>query len=86
MIVYPDYTESAIFENETKVGGAKRPPGPYASTEQVAETIVRGVESGARDLILSSRGKKMAALSGIAPGLVDRAMRKLALELADEED
>jgi short-subunit dehydrogenase len=85
MMVYPDYTESAIFENETKVGGGKRPEGPYAPTRDVAEAIVRGIEAGARELVLSSRGKKLAIARALAPSLVGRAMKKLAEELRDEE-
>ncbi|MFH1690854.1 MAG: SDR family NAD(P)-dependent oxidoreductase [Candidatus Eisenbacteria bacterium] len=84
MLVYPDYTESAIFENETKVGGGKRPEGPYAPTAEVAEAIVGGIEADSRELILSSRGKKLAVLSRLAPSFVERAMCKLADELRDE--
>jgi short-subunit dehydrogenase len=86
MLVYPDYTESAIFENEIKVGGAHRPPGPYAPTRDVAEAIVKGVEADARELVLSSRGKKLSLLSRLAPRFVERRMRKLAAELRDEDE
>jgi short-subunit dehydrogenase len=86
MMVYPDYTESAIFENELKVGGARRPEGPYAPTREVAEAIVKGIESDARELILSSRGKKLAVLNRLAPSLIDRAMRKLADELREDSE
>ena len=84
MLAYPDYTESAIYENELKVGGAVRPPGPYAPTREVAEAIVRGMESGARELILSSRGKRLSVLSRLAPRLVERRMKALADELRDD--
>ena len=84
MLVYPDYTESAIFEKETKVGGGKRPEGPYAPTAEVAEAIVGGIEADARELILSSRGKKLAILSRLAPSIVERAMSRLADELREE--
>jgi short-subunit dehydrogenase len=85
MLVYPDYTESAIFENEMKVGGARRPEGPYAPTADVAEAIVKGIEADTHELILSSRGKKLAIASRLAPSFVERAMRKLAEELREEE-
>ncbi len=77
MLVYPDYTESAIFENETKVGGGRRPEGPFAPTAEVAEAIVKGIEDDARELILSSRGRKLAVLSRLAPSFVERAMCRL---------
>lgn len=86
MLVYPDYTESAIFENEVKVGGARRPEGPYAPTRGVAEAIVKGIEADTHELILSSRGKKLSLLSRVAPSFVDRAMQKLAIELREDEE
>jgi short-subunit dehydrogenase len=85
MLVYPDYTESAIFENETKVGGARRPEGPYAPASDVAEAIVRAIEAEKRDLILGTRGKALAFFDGTAPRLVENAMRKIAAELREEE-
>ena len=85
MLVYPDYTESAIFENETKVGGARRPEGPYAPAAEVAEAIVRAIEAEKRDLILGGRGKALAVFNGVAPSLVENAMRKIAIELREEE-
>ena len=85
MLVYPDYTESAIFENETKVGGARRPEGPYAPTAGVAEAIVRAIEAEKRDLILGARGKALAFFDGTAPQLVENAMRKIAAELREEK-
>jgi len=86
MLVYPDYTESAIYENELKVGGAHRPPGPYAQTRDVAEAIVKGIEADARELVLSSRGKQLSLLSRFAPRFIERRMRKLAAELRDEDE
>lgn len=84
MIVYPDYTDSDIFQNEKKVGGARRPPGPYAPTGQVAEAIARAIESGGRDLILSGRGRMMAALEGTLPAVLERGMRRVAAELKED--
>ena len=81
MIVYPGYTETEIFEHEKKVGGARRPPGPYASPAEVGEAIVRAIEADARDLVLTARGKALAVLRGAAPWLVERAMRRTAREL-----
>jgi NAD(P)-dependent dehydrogenase (short-subunit alcohol dehydrogenase family) len=85
MLVYPDYTESSIYESEVKVGGARRPEGPYAPTRDVAEAIARGIEGDARELVLSRRGKALSVLSRVVPRYVDRAMRNLAEELREED-
>lgn len=83
MIVYPGYTDTDIFARESKVGGARRPDGPYAPAADVAEAIVRGMEAGGRDLVLTAQGKVLSALRGVAPSFVERAMRKIAGELRD---
>jgi short-subunit dehydrogenase len=85
MLVYPGYTETEIFEREKKVGGAHRPPGRYASAPDVAERIVRAIESGARDLILTPQGRALNVLRGAVPVVVDRAMRRIARELRNED-
>jgi hypothetical protein len=51
----------------------------------VAEAIVKGIESDARELILSSRGRRLAILERIAPSVVARVMRRLADELREED-
>jgi hypothetical protein len=86
MNVYPDYTESEIYENECKVGGAVRPPGPYAPTREVAEAIVRGIESDSSELFLSARGRGLALLARLTPGLVERRMVALADALRDDTE
>lgn len=83
MIVYPGYTDTEIFDVEKKVGGARRPPGRYATAESVADAIVRGIESDARDVFLTARGRALNALRGLAPFIVERAMRAIARELRD---
>jgi len=83
MLVYPGYTDTEIFEVEKRVGGARRPPGTYASAESVANAVVRGIESGGRDVFLTARGKALNALRGLAPFVVDHAMRRIARELKD---
>ena len=85
MIVYPGYTETEIFEREKRVGGARRPPGRYASAADVAEAIIRAIEADARDLYMTARGRALSVLRGLAPPIVERAMRNIARELADPE-
>lgn len=83
MIVYPGYTQTEIFDAEKKVGGARRPPGRYASADSVAEAIARGIEAGRRDVFLTARGRALSVLRGLAPSVVERAMRRIAHELRD---
>ena len=86
MIVYPGYTDTEIFDVEKKVGGARRPPGKYASAESVAEAIARGIEADRRDVFLTGRGRLLSILRGAAPFIVERAMRTIARELRDTTD
>lgn len=85
MIVYPGYTATEIFEREKRAGGARRPSGRYASAEDVAEAIARRIERGAGDLYLTVRGRALGALRGLAPLVVERAMRSIARDLADPD-
>lgn len=85
MIVYPGYTETEIFEREKRVGGARRPSGKYASGADAAEAITRAIETDARDLYMTVRGRALSVLRGLAPPIVERAMRNIARELADPD-
>jgi short-subunit dehydrogenase len=87
MLVYPGYTESEIFEVEKRVGGARRPSGTYTPAEVVAERVVRAIEAGAGDVFLTLRGRALSVLRGLAPALVERAMRReTALEQTEASD
>jgi short-subunit dehydrogenase len=86
MIVYPGYTDTEIFEREVMVGGGRRPSAQYAPVDEVAEAIVRAIERGGRDLIMTSRGKLLSILRGAAPAVVERAMRRMARELSDPDE
>jgi short-subunit dehydrogenase len=85
MLVYPGYTETEIFEREKRVGGARRPPGEYAPAARVARAVVRGIEGDARDVYLTTRGRALCVLRGLAPPIVERAMRNIARDLADPD-
>lgn len=85
MNVYPGYTDTEIFTVEKKLGGARRPEGPYQSPSKVARAVVQAIEAGKNELILSPQGKAMAFLRGIAPNVVVRAMAHMALILREEE-
>lgn len=86
MIVYPGYTQTNFFENEKKVGGAHRPPGPYVSPQKIAKTIVRAVEKDKQDLVLSLEGKAVALSRSFLPWLVERIMERIADKLQDKKE
>jgi len=83
MIVYPGYTQTNIFKDEKKVGGAHRPPGPYASASKVAEAIVGAIEGEKRELVFSLEGRALTLLQGLLPQLVEKAMERIADKLRD---
>ncbi len=83
--VYPGYTDTGIFAAEKKLGGAKRPEGTYRSPCKVARAVIRAIEGGKNDLIISTQGKLMAFLSGTAPHLLAKEMARMAHLLRQEE-
>ena len=84
MLVYPGYTDTEIYDAEKKVGGARRPPGSYAPADRVAGKIVRAIERGGHDFVLTVQGQALSALRGLAPPIVESAMRRIARELREE--
>lgn len=86
MIVYPGYTDTEIFQVEKKVGGALRPSASYARAADVAEAVVRRIEAGGRDIILTAQGNALNVLRGLAPHVVERAMRSIARALAADDE
>jgi short-subunit dehydrogenase len=86
MNVFPNYTQTGIFENEKKVGGARRPQCPYTSASKVAESIIRAIERERRNLILSSKGNILAIFQGLVPSLIDKAMERIAFQLRDPQE
>lgn len=86
MLVYPGYTQTDFFNQEKKVGGGLRPPGPYASPQRVARAVVRAVEKEKRDLVLSLEGKALYFARSLFPGLIHRAMLGLTKKLKDTRE
>lgn len=84
-VIYPGYTETPIFDNEKKIGSARRPPGPYAPVERVAQQIAGAIEKGRPEVVLGASGRCLAFLRGTLPGLVDRIMERLAVRLGNSE-
>ena len=81
MIVYPGYTQTAFFDHEKKVGGARRPKGPFMSPEKVAQAISNAIIQGKEDLVLSMEGKALTLSQRFLPWLVDISMAKIAQNL-----
>jgi len=81
ILIYPGYTETDFYAAEKKVGTARRPEGPYASPDGVAEAIVRAVEREQKDIVLSRVGKSLALAERFAPWLVEKVMSRLAAQL-----
>ncbi len=85
LTVYPGYTRTPLFTTEKKVGGARRPRRGYAPPEKVAWAILRAIERDRTELVLSLEGRALAALRGVVPSLVEKAMERIASALRLEE-
>jgi len=83
--VYPGYTRTPLFEHERRLGGARRPSGPYAEPEEVARAVIRALEGRRTELVLSREGRAMWALARVAPRLLDRALAAVARTLRTGE-
>lgn len=81
LIVNPGYTGTGFFRNEKKVGNAIRPRGPYASVQVVARSITRAIIHHRKQIVMSLQGKALAAIHGICPGIVRKAMLRIANQL-----
>jgi short-subunit dehydrogenase len=86
MNVYPGYTQTDMFTNEKKVGSAHRPLSPYTPAPKVAEAIVRAIEHGLQDVILTLEGKALTVVQGLFPSFVEKAMEKMAFNLRDRQE
>lgn len=86
LTVYPGYTETDFFKKEKKVGGARRPDGPYTSPQKVAEAIVAAIEKEKCELILSIEGKALSLCQSLMPWLVRKVVESIARNLRDERE
>jgi short-subunit dehydrogenase len=86
LTVYPGYTETDLFKKEKKVGGARRPTGPYTSPQKVAEAVIKSIEKEKYELIPSVKGKALILCQSLMPWLVRKAMERIAYDLRDEEE
>ena len=84
MIVCPGYTDTNLFESEKKVGGARRPNGRYESPEAVANSIVKAVERGRNDLVLTLEGKLLNLTRSLWPSLVELVFNRMAERLQED--
>jgi short-subunit dehydrogenase len=85
LVVYPGYTDTPLFSNEKKLGGARRPRGPYRSVDLVAGEIVRAIEAEKQELVLTTKGKAMALFRGLLPRGIQLAMNRIASSLREDK-
>jgi short-subunit dehydrogenase len=82
--ICPGYTDTKLFAREKNVGGARRPNGPYRSADAVAQSIIRAIETGKQDVVLSFGGKLLALMRSVWPGLVRFAFTRMAARLQED--
>ena len=83
-VVYPNYTDTDLFHEETTTGTARRPSHAYGSADQVAAAIVRAMEHDRDEVVLTLSGKAMRTASGLAPSLLGRFMAGMASRLGGD--
>jgi len=86
LTVYPGYTQTDFFRKEKKVGGARRPAGPYTSPHQVAQAVIKAIEKKKHELILSIEGKALSLCQSLMPWLARKGMERVARNLRDEKE
>jgi short-subunit dehydrogenase len=84
LTVCPGNTRTPLFEVEKKVGGARRPGGPYRSADGVAASIVKAIEDGDEHLVLSIEGKLLHLARSVAPGVVQSFFNLMAERLQED--
>lgn len=86
MVVYPNYTRTDFFLREKRVGGARRPASGYADPARVAAAVVRAVEKGKNELVLSAEGKALKWVRRLFPAAADKAMERTAARLREPRE
>lgn len=86
VVVYPGYTQTEFFRKEKRVGGGRRPTGPYETPDKVANAIMRGLMRNKREIILTREGKILSAVQGLFPRIVDKVMTRTAFSLKDPKE
>jgi short-subunit dehydrogenase len=86
MVVYPGYTETEFFAREKRVGGARRPHGPYASARRMARLIVRAIERQKTECVLSREGRAVALTRKYFSRLTEWAMVRIASRLREDKE
>jgi short-subunit dehydrogenase len=84
LTVCPGNTRTPLFDTEKKVGGARRPGGPYRSADDVAASIVKAIENGDEHLVLTIEGKLLHVVRSVAPGLVQSFFNLMADRLQED--
>jgi short-subunit dehydrogenase len=80
MLVSPGYAATELFEREIRLGGARRPRGPYQPPDRLARRIVQAIERNRQDLD-SVEGKVLRLLDAFSPRSTDRILKRMARRL-----
>jgi short-subunit dehydrogenase len=83
MQIYPGYVQTPFFAHEKKVGGARRPDGPFISADKVARKIISAIQQDKNEVILSPEGKILNFVQKYLPWLVDPSMQIIANRLKE---
>ena len=85
-LVYPGYLQTGFFAHEEKVGGARRPEGPYLAPEIAARRIVAALERDRLDIHIGRDAAMLRLAVRISPWLVGRIMCRLARRLTTKAE
>jgi len=83
LMVYPNYTDTELFDRETTTGTARRPSVRRIPARRVAEAVARAAESNRDELVLTLTGRAMQRAHGLAPALLDRVLGAMAGRLRE---
>ena len=84
LTVCPGYTATGLFSKEKKVGGARRPDGPYRSAESVAASITKSIQKGRQGLVTTVQGRLLNITQSLLPGLVEHYFDRMADRLRED--
>ena len=85
LLVYPGYTQTELFKKETVYGTAHRPSGPWEPPDKVARAIIKAVEKGQTEVVLSRDGKSLLRTKRFFPWSLKSGLARLARQLDNQD-
>jgi len=73
--VCPDLTDTAFFDNLLQTGGHRKPARRGRSPDEVAAILLDATLRNQRDRIIGVRGKLLAVLDKLMPGVLERLLQ-----------